>query len=92
MTETTDKGLRPGPLPATEIPGLDIGQAMLVLRRGHRVARHGWNGAGMWLQLHVPDAQSTMGRPYVFISPPDGILVPWVCSQTDLLTKDYFIV
>lgn len=31
--------------------GLDFGVALQALKAGHRVARAGWNGKGMWLAL-----------------------------------------
>ncbi len=33
---------------------MDIGAAVSAMRAGHRVARAGWNGKGMWLALYVP--------------------------------------
>lgn len=32
-------------------PALDFGDAIRALKAGHRVARAGWNGKGMWLSL-----------------------------------------
>lgn len=38
--------------------GTGIGAAVAALKAGHRVARRGWNGKGMWLSLtpgnHIP--------------------------------------
>jgi len=69
-----------------------IGQAVKEMRNGNRVARAGWNGKGMWLALQVPDEHSKMSLPYVFMSTADGKLVPWLCSQTDLLAEDWGVV
>lgn len=33
---------------------MDFGHALEMLKRGHRVARSGWNGKGMWLALSGP--------------------------------------
>jgi hypothetical protein len=66
-----------------------IGWAVKELDDGSRVRRAGWNGKGMWLELQRPDANSKMTLPYVYISTPQGDLVPWVCSQTDLLATDW---
>lgn len=63
--------------------------ALCYLKEGRRVQRAGWNGKGMWLELQVPDEYSKMRRPYIFMSPIDGELVPWVASQTDLLAEDW---
>jgi hypothetical protein len=71
----------------------DIGWAIQQLRRGRTVRRAGWHGKGMWIALQVPDLGSKMNLEYVFITMPraDGAysLVPWVCSQTDLLSTDW---
>lgn len=71
---------------------MDIGLAVEAMRAGHRVSRYGWNGKGQWVALQVPDAHSKMKRPYVYIHPVDGTLVPWIASQSDLLASDWLIV
>lgn len=71
---------------------MDIGQAVNRLRSGGKIARSGWNGKGMYVELQVPDAHSKMTLPYVFMSTAQGDLVPWLCSQTDLLATDWEIV
>ena len=68
---------------------MDIGEAIHTLRNGYRVARAGWNGKGMWLELQVPDANSKMTLPYVYMKTAQDDLVPWLCSQTDLLATDW---
>jgi hypothetical protein len=68
---------------------MDIGQAVKRLLSGDRVARSGWNGKGMYLELQEPDENSKMTVPYVYMSTADGNLVPWLCSQTDLLATDW---
>jgi hypothetical protein len=68
-----------------------IGWAVKSLHDGARVCRSGWNGRGMWLELQVPDAHSKMTLPYVYIRTVSGDLVPWLCSQTDLLAVDWEI-
>ena len=69
---------------------MDIGWAIDSLRNHClRVRREGWNGKGMWLELQTPDAHSKMTLPYVFMSTAQGDLVPWLCSQTDLLADDW---
>jgi hypothetical protein len=68
-----------------------IGWAVKQMHHGEKVRRAGWNGKGQWLALQVPDANSKMGLPYVYISTVSGQLVPWICSQTDLLAIDWEI-
>lgn len=66
-----------------------IGWAVDQLQRGKRVCRRGWNGKNMYLQLQTPDSSSKMTLPYVYMRTADGHLVPWLCSQTDLLATDW---
>jgi hypothetical protein len=66
---------------------MDIGETVLALENGARVRRSGWNGKGMWLELQTSDEKMTL--PYVYMSTAQGDLVPWLCSQTDLLAKDW---
>ena len=71
---------------------MDFGEALKHLQAGTKVAREGWNGEGMWLALQVPDEHSKMSRPYIYMSPVDAALVPWVASQSDLLAEDWVVV
>ena len=71
---------------------MDFGSAIKALKLGNSVARSGWNGKGMWLALQVPDAHSKMQRPYIYMRDAQGLLVPWLASQTDLLADDYVVV
>lgn len=66
-----------------------IGRAVKELQDGHKVTRSGWNGRNMYLALQLPDANSKLSLPYVYMRTVDGKLVPWVCSQTDLLAVDW---
>ena len=66
-----------------------IGKAIKELRMGARVTREGWNGPGQYLQLQVPDENSKMTLPYIYICTVGGDLVPWLCSQTDILAIDW---
>jgi hypothetical protein len=77
----------------------DLGWALLQLKSGHKVRRKGWNGKGMWLALQIPDENSKMTLPYVYIeypvghpAYPQGSRVPWLASQTDLLSEDWELV
>jgi hypothetical protein len=66
-----------------------IGWAVKEMQDGQSVRRSGWNGKGMWLKLQIPDANSKMSLPYVYMKTADNKLVPWLCSQTDLLATDW---
>lgn len=71
---------------------MNFGQALDALRWGNKVARAGWNGKGMWINLQVPDAGSKMTLPYIYMFTADGHQVPWLASQTDILATDWSIV
>lgn len=68
---------------------MGFGEALSLLKEGKKVARGGWNGAGQFLALQTPDEHSKMRKPYIYISPVDGELVPWLASQTDMLSEDW---
>ena len=69
-----------------------IGWAVKQMENGLRVTRKGWNGPAQYLELQVPDEHSKMTLPYVYIRTVQGDLVPWLCSQTDLLATDWTVV
>lgn len=82
----------------------DIGWAVDQLHLGKRVRRAGWNGKGMFLFL-VPGSRFQVNRPpllgiypegttvnyhpHVDMRTADGTIVPWLCSQSDLLASDW---
>jgi len=80
---------------------MDFGQALIALKTGSRVARAGWNGKGIFIELQVPDTNSKMTSPYIYIDT-TGLqttnqaapksLVPWLASQTDMLAEDWSII
>jgi hypothetical protein len=69
-----------------------IGWAVKNMWDGKRVTRTGWNGKDMYLELQRPDKFSKMTVPYVYMKTVQGDLVPWLCSQTDLLAFDWELV
>ena len=80
---------------------MNFGQALDQLKMGDKVARKGWNGKGIFIELQVPDENSKMTSPYIFIDT-TGLqtdneaapksLVPWLASQTDMLAEDWEVV
>jgi hypothetical protein len=69
-----------------------IGWAVKEMQDGARVRREGWNGKGMWLAIEHPRpilGQLNMTTPYVYLSTAQGAIVPWTCSQSDLLATDW---
>jgi hypothetical protein len=77
----------------------DIGWAVGAMKLGERVRRPGWNGKGMWLVLVGHNAWGAVSdaitfrvkdrAPFVAMKTADDKLVPWLCSQTDLLADDW---
>ena len=80
---------------------MNFGKAIEEIKNGHRVARAGWNGKGIFIELQTPDENSKMTSPYIFINT-TGLqtdnphapksLVPWLASQTDMLADDWEVV
>lgn len=71
---------------------MGIGEMIKNLWQGHKTKRGGWNGPDQSLELQVPDANSKMTLPYIFINTAKGDKVPWFASQTDLLATDWEVV
>ncbi len=78
------------------VDNLTFGLAIEALKKGHKVARQGWNGKGMWLKL-IPagnamycgyDMQDCIG-----MKTANNVMQPgWLASQTDILAEDWVIV
>lgn len=71
---------------------MNFSDALYELKHGERVTRAGWNGQDMWIALQVPDEYSKMRRPYIYMSPVGGDLVPWTSSQSDILADDWSLL
>jgi hypothetical protein len=87
---------------------MNFGDALAALKRGEKVTRKGWNGKNMFLfltpgsQITVSagkplaaafSAGSTVDyQPHVDMKTAQGSIVPWLCSQTDMLAEDWTIV
>ena len=74
----------------------DIGWAVKEMWNGEHVCRPGWNGKGMFLFVcsggvlreglgEGPEAC----QPFVVMKTAQNMLVPWICSQSDLLAIDW---
>lgn len=88
---------------------MSFGLAIEALKKGHKVARRGWNGKGMFL-YYVPAAsypaqRNTFGTmvgvfpddmvpycAYIAMKTAQDNVVPWLASQTDMLSDDWEIV
>ena len=71
---------------------LNFGHALEALKSGKKIARSGWNGKSMWLNLQTPDEHSKMTLPYIYMFTACKNQVPWFASQTDVLANDWCIV
>ncbi len=81
-----------------ETTSRDFAVALVILKRGGRVARAGWNGKGMFL-FAVNDWTNNDGRqqhypnlPFIAMKTADNKTVPWLASQTDILAEDWCVV
>ncbi len=86
--------------------GNDFSWALEQLKNGNLVRRTGWNGKGMFLFL-VDGSEFKVNRDpllgifsegteikyhaHVDMRTADGMIVPWLCSQTDMLSNDWEI-
>jgi hypothetical protein len=89
------------------LEAMSFGHAIVALKEGHRVARKGWNGKGMFLYL-VPGSVFQVNRPpllgiyvegtpinyqpHIDIRHPDGRVSTWAPSIGDALADDWQIV
>lgn len=78
--------------------------ALNLLKEGHAVQRSGWNGKGMYIYL-VPansyPAQTEIAKQefgdmvpygaYIAMKTAQNNVVPWLASQTDILSDDWDI-
>jgi len=46
----------------------------------------------MYLELQIPDKNSKMTLPYIYLNTTCGNLVPWLASQTDILSDDWEVI
>ena len=87
--------------------GMSFGLAVEAVKKGHKVARAGWNGKGMFLflvagsQIKVnrapllgtfPEGTEINYHAHIDMKTADNKVVPWLASQTDVLADDWCIV
>jgi len=76
-------------------PYLNFSKALEALKNGHKIARFGWNGKGMWLYLiEASDYELKKDIPFdslawIGMKTADNKFVPWLASQSDLLAEDW---
>lgn len=86
---------------------MNFGQAIEHLKDGRKVARSGWNGKDMFLFL-VPGSTFKVNRApllgiyeegteveyhaHIDMKTSQGYVVPWLASQSDMLSDDWVLV
>lgn len=86
---------------------MSFSHALEMLKAGEPVARVGWNGKGMFLYLvpaqSYPVQTQIAARyfgvgamvpygAYIAMKTADGNVVPWLCSQTDMIAEDWMVI
>lgn len=86
---------------------MNFSHALGLIKDGHKVARQGWNGKGMFLFLVpgsvfkvnrpplldiYPEGTEITYQPHIDMKTADGRIVPWVASQSDMLDSDWAVV
>lgn len=77
-----------------------FGYAIELLKNGHKVAREGWNGKGMYLRhvdgrnykVHEDFTEGCAELSFIAMKTADNRIVPWLASQTDMLSEDWGVV
>lgn len=101
---TFDKAYR---MIAPNVASLTFGDAVHLLKLGHKVTRAGWNGKGMFLFL-VPGSQFKVSRPpllgiypegteinyrpHIDMKTADGSVSTWNPTCNDVLAEDWMVV
>ena len=100
--EAVDKNYR-----ELSLENLSFGEAIILLKFGHKVCRVGWNGKDMFLFL-VPGSRFKVSRPpllgiypegtevsyhaHIDMKTAQGDITPWLPSQADILSNDWMEV
>lgn len=72
---------------------MNFGQALESLKRGAKVAREGWNGKGLYVQLHKGgDYEFSELLPFFVIKNVKNSFNTWVPSVSDCLAEDWELV
>lgn len=77
---------------------MNFSEALNVMNQGGIVRRAGWNGKGLSVRIIKPESADSgnMTLPFIALTYPvnndvypKGAKVPWLASQTDLLSEDW---
>jgi hypothetical protein len=73
---------------------MGFGRSLELLNAGKSVSRMFWIQQGLFITMQIPDENSKMTKPYLYITRPLGDgkeeRVPWSPNQTDLLATDWY--
>ncbi len=85
---------------------MNFSDALNHIKAGKLMHRYSWNGTGMFIFL-APGSTFKVNRPplygifeegtevsyhaHIDVKSVDGIIVPWLASQTDLLAEDWAV-
>ena len=83
-------------------PIFNFSSALSFLKEGKKVARTGWNGENMYLEYVDPydnklfeirekEIQGTL-YPWIGMQTAQNTFIPWLASQSDLLSDDWVLV
>lgn len=69
---------------------MNFGQVLELLKQGKKVARQGWNGKGMYVELNKGgDYKFSEIHPFIVIKNVNNSFNTWVPSISDLLAEDW---
>ena len=86
---------------------MNFEQALTGIKIGNKARRAGWNGKGMFIFLVngstfkvsrapllgiYPEGTEIKYHAHIDMRTADGQIVPWVASQSDMLSDDWLIV
>ncbi len=81
---------------------LSFGDAVQAAGVGHKIARSGWNGNGMFVfticgncwefSCDVDGVDGLDTLPFLCMKTSNNKLVPWLASQSDVLAHDWIII
>lgn len=70
---------------------LSFGEAQILMELGYAVSRKGFNKPHR-ITLQDPEFDEVSTQIYYVITTPSGDVVPWTASQTDLTSKDWYVL
>ncbi len=87
-----------------DIQTFTFGEAIRRMKRGHKVARKGWNGKSQYIELAtnisyqnaagdiVNCEHNAIGNQAIAFVGTSGIQMGWLASQADMLAMDWYVV